>query len=192
MADGLLPVASFVRTVWTMVTNEEETLIAWSPDGDCVVFADPSRFAAEVLPRYFPNSTWTSFSRLLNKYDFHKRTISDVDGSNRVEFRHAHFRRGAEGELHRIERKKWTPKSEAKTPPQKRARDDAKANKAAPESEVPGRAPLPGPPPLPDLAEPDVVAQANNPLAGGKSSSCRKRRYSPRARMLSRLYARIS
>ncbi|KAK7254192.1 hypothetical protein SO694_00008590 [Aureococcus anophagefferens] len=43
MADGLLPVASFVRTVWTMVTNEEETLIAWSPDGARVI-ADPPRF----------------------------------------------------------------------------------------------------------------------------------------------------
>ena len=48
MADGLLPVASFVRTVWTMVTNEEETLIAWSPDGERIVIADPPRFAAEA------------------------------------------------------------------------------------------------------------------------------------------------
>ena len=158
MADSLLPVASFVRTVWTMVTNEEETLIAWSPDGERIVIADPPRFAAEVCPRYFRHNKWTSFARLLNMYEFHKCPINPVDGSNRVEFRHAHFRRGAEGELHRIERKKWTPKSEAKTPPQKRARAEAKANKPAPESEVPGRAPLPGPPPLPGLAEPDVVA----------------------------------
>ena len=106
MADGLLPVASFVRTVWTMVTNEEETLIAWSPDGERIVIADPPRFAEEVCPRCFHHQKWTSFARLLNMYDFHKCPISPVDGPNRVEFRHAHFRRGAEGELHRIERKK--------------------------------------------------------------------------------------
>ena len=99
MADGLLPVASFVRTVWTMVTNEEETLIAWSPDGERIVIADPPRFAAEVCPRYFRHNKWTSFARLLNMYEFHKCPINPVDGSNRIEFRHAHFRRGAEGEL---------------------------------------------------------------------------------------------
>jgi len=104
-----LDVASFVRTVWTMVTNEEETLIAWSPDGERIVIADAPRFAEEVCPRYFRHKKWTSFARVLNMYDFHKCPISPVDGPNRVEFRHAHFRRGAEGELHRIERKKSTP-----------------------------------------------------------------------------------
>ena len=89
-------VASFVWTVWTMVTNEEETLIAWSPDGDCVVFADPSRFAAEVCPRYFRHSKWISFTNRMNEYDFHKCPKGFVDGPNRVAFRHAHFRRGAE------------------------------------------------------------------------------------------------
>ncbi|KAH8068850.1 DNA binding protein [Aureococcus anophagefferens] len=136
MADGLLPVASFVRTVWTMVTNEEETLIAWSPDGERIVIADPPRFAAEVCPRYFRHNKWTSFARLLNMYEFHKCPINPVDGSNRRVPPRALPR--AEGELHRIERKKWTPKSEAKTPAQKRARADNKANnKAAPESERP-------------------------------------------------------
>ena len=106
-------VASFVWTVWTMVTNEEETLIAWSPDGDCVVFADPSRFAAEVCPRYFRHSKWISFTNRMNEYDFHKCPKGFVDGPNRVAFRHAHFRRGAEGELHRIEKKKWTPATPA-------------------------------------------------------------------------------
>ncbi|KAH8091623.1 DNA binding protein [Aureococcus anophagefferens] len=67
------PVAAFVRTLFSLLNGPyEDTLIAWSDDGERIVVADPSRFAAEVCPKFFRHKNWNSFSRMLNMYEFHK------------------------------------------------------------------------------------------------------------------------
>ncbi|EGB08899.1 hypothetical protein AURANDRAFT_25037, partial [Aureococcus anophagefferens] len=101
------PVAAFVRTLFSLLNGPyEDTLIAWSDDGERIVVADPSRFAAEVCPKFFRHKNWNSFSRMLNMYEFHK-VPAGAHGAqvHVVEFRHAAFRRGGGADLWTIVRK---------------------------------------------------------------------------------------
>ena len=101
------PVPPFVQQLARM-TNEGH--IAWSDAGDEVVVADTKRFADEVCPLYFKHRNWTSFARMMNMYDFAKTP----DG-NGARFRHAHFRRGADEERWRVQRRRSTTKKRPST-----------------------------------------------------------------------------
>ena len=90
----------FVKTLWDLVSGRpEETLCQWDTCGRRVVFTDPQRFAAQVCPQHFRHSNWSSFSRMLNMYDFRKvsrKPRAAVGGSQVQVFEHDHFRRGGE------------------------------------------------------------------------------------------------
>ena len=88
----------------------ESAHIAWSEAGDEIVIADTKRFADEVCPLYFKHRNWTSFARMMNMYDFVKRP----DGAG-ARFRHAHFRRGADDERWRVQRRRSTTKKRPST-----------------------------------------------------------------------------
>jgi len=94
------PVPPFVKTLWDLVSGRpEETLCQWDTCGRRVVFTDPQRFAAQVCPQHFRHSNWSSFSRMLNMYDFRKvsrKPRAAVGGSQVQVFEHDHFRRGGE------------------------------------------------------------------------------------------------
>ena len=83
----------FVQTLFALMSDADKSIVRWSEDGSKMVIADPARFAAEVCPAYFRHRNFSSFTRLLNMYQFHK-----VPGSSReskvVRFAHAHFREG--------------------------------------------------------------------------------------------------
>ena len=87
-----------------------EERIAWSAAGDEIVVADTRRFADEVCPLYFKHRNWTSFARMMNMYDF----VKTPDGSG-ARFRHAHFRRGADNERWRVQRRRSTTKKRPST-----------------------------------------------------------------------------
>ena len=87
-----------------------EERIAWSEAGDEIVVADTRRFADEVCPLYFKHRNWTSFARMMNMYDF----VKTPDGSG-ARFRHAHFRRGADNERWRVQRRRSTTKKRPST-----------------------------------------------------------------------------
>ena len=47
-------------------------VVSWGPQGDCFVVKDMNEFTKSILPRMFKHSSFASFVRQLNKYDFHK------------------------------------------------------------------------------------------------------------------------
>ncbi|KAH8068851.1 DNA binding protein [Aureococcus anophagefferens] len=87
------PSPTQVRTLFSLCNGPfAETLIAWSDDGERIVIADPPRFAEEICPKFFRHKNWTSFSRLLNMYEFHKIPAPPAL-TPLVEFKHPAFRR---------------------------------------------------------------------------------------------------
>ncbi|KAI9305454.1 HSF-type DNA-binding-domain-containing protein, partial [Cunninghamella echinulata] len=86
-----------------------QSLIHWSENGDLFCVSNPTTFSELVLPQYFKHNNWQSFVRQLNMYGFHK--VNDMIHSNlttesqKWEFKHQHFRRGAVDELQNIKRK---------------------------------------------------------------------------------------
>ena len=101
------PVPPFVQQLARML---QEGHIAWSDAGDEVVVADTKRFADEVCPLYFKHRNWTSFARMMNMYDF----VKTPDGAG-ARFRHPHFRRGADNERWRVQRRRSTTKKRPST-----------------------------------------------------------------------------
>ena len=101
------PVPPFVQQLARML---QEKHVEWSDAGDEVVIADTKRFADEVCPLYFKHRNWTSFARMMNMYDF----VKTPDGAG-ARFRHAHFRRGADNERWRVQRRRSTTKKRPST-----------------------------------------------------------------------------
>ena len=101
------PVPPFVQQLARML---QEKHVEWSDAGDEIVIADTRRFADEVCPLYFKHRNWTSFARMMNMYDF----VKTPDG-NGARFRHAHFRRGADAERWRVQRRRSTTKKRPST-----------------------------------------------------------------------------
>ena len=101
------PVPPFVQQLARMLHEER---ITWSDAGDEIVIADTRRFADEVCPLYFKHRNWTSFARMMNMYDF----VKTPDGAG-ARFRHAHFRRGADDERWRVQRRRSNTKKRPST-----------------------------------------------------------------------------
>ncbi|KAK7230178.1 hypothetical protein SO694_0021408 [Aureococcus anophagefferens] len=103
----------FVQTLFALMSDADKSIVRWSEDGSKMVIADPARFAAEVCPAYFRHRNFSSFTRLLNMYQFHK-----VPGSSReskvVRFAHAHFREGKPEELRLVHRKGARPEEDSR------------------------------------------------------------------------------
>ena len=69
--------------------------------------------AETVCPQCFRHSKWTSFSRMLNMYDFRKVSSTPRSGAAPARaglapmvFEHDSFRRGGQGELYLVQRRK--------------------------------------------------------------------------------------
>lgn len=86
-----------------------DDLIAWDPTGASFHVYDQSRFAREVLPRYFKHNNFASFIRQLNMYGFRKLSTIEHGSLNNerddIEFAHPSFLRGQESLLESIKRR---------------------------------------------------------------------------------------
>ncbi|KAH8058246.1 DNA binding protein [Aureococcus anophagefferens] len=140
-----------VRTLFSLLNGPfAETLIAWSDDGERIVIADPPRFAEEICPKFFRHKNWTSFSRLLNMYEFHK-IPAPPQLTPLIEYKHPDFRRDGGGDIWKVVRKKSPSESAGAT---KRTRVGGRPPKKAIVSRVlmpavprgPAGAPPPPPP----------------------------------------------
>ncbi|XP_043935485.1 heat shock factor protein 4 [Protopterus annectens] len=127
MQDSPIPIAmdgytsnvpAFLTKLWTLVEDPETNhLICWSASGTSFHVFDQSRFAKEVLPKYFKHNNMASFVRQLNMYGFRK--VVNIEQSGLVkperddtEFQHLYFLQGHEYLLEHIKRKVSVLKSE--------------------------------------------------------------------------------
>lgn len=76
------------------VLADQELLgtVAWHPDGNSFVVASKDRFVKEVLPRYFKEAKFNSFTRKLNRWGF-RRVSSDLHGPDAIVYHHRLFKR---------------------------------------------------------------------------------------------------
>jgi hypothetical protein len=103
-------ITAFLAKLWALVNDSScDDLIAWDPSGGSFHVYDQSRFAREILPRYFKHNNFASFIRQLNMYGFRK--ISTIEhGSLKsegddIEFAHPSFIRGHDTLLELIKRR---------------------------------------------------------------------------------------
>ena len=71
-------------------TNEHTDIISWLPHGRGFIIRDKRRLADEVLPKYFKESKYTSFTRRLNRWNFTIQT----HGHKEASYFHPMFIRG--------------------------------------------------------------------------------------------------
>ena len=107
---GQSPITAFLAKLWALVNDPScDDLIAWDPSGGSFHVYDQSRFAREILPRYFKHNNFASFIRQLNMYGFRKMsTIEHGSLKNErddIEFAHPNFLRGQDSLLELIKRR---------------------------------------------------------------------------------------
>jgi heat shock transcription factor 1 len=103
-------ITAFLAKLWALVNDPScDDLIAWDPTGGSFHVYDQSRFAREILPRYFKHNNFASFIRQLNMYGFRKiSTIEHGSLKNErddIEFAHPSFIRGHDTLLELIKRR---------------------------------------------------------------------------------------
>ena len=80
----------FLTKLTEILTAEGPEVVTLSPDSAFFSITDPSRFAKEVLPRYFKHNKLGSFSQQLHTYGFRRRASSaSLDAA--VEFYHDQY-----------------------------------------------------------------------------------------------------
>ncbi|XP_062193446.1 heat stress transcription factor B-1-like [Phragmites australis] len=99
--------APFLTKTHQMVEERAtDEVISWGEQGRSFVVWKPVEFARDLLPLYFKHCNFSSFVRQLNTYGFRKVV------PNRWEFANENFRRGKQGLLSGIcRRKSTTPQS---------------------------------------------------------------------------------
>jgi len=81
----------FPQRLYDILSDERNNAsIGWLPHGCGFIIKNRKRFAAEVLPRYFKQTKYTSFTRKLNRWDFTRVTRGPELGA----YYHKFFRRG--------------------------------------------------------------------------------------------------
>eukprot|EP00567_Pseudictyota_dubia_P018574 CAMPEP_0197434278 /NCGR_PEP_ID=MMETSP1175-20131217/2027_1 /TAXON_ID=1003142 /ORGANISM="Triceratium dubium, Strain CCMP147" /LENGTH=550 /DNA_ID=CAMNT_0042962935 /DNA_START=230 /DNA_END=1882 /DNA_ORIENTATION=+ len=74
--------ATFPQKLMEILSSTDHTdIISWLPHGRGFVILQKRRFASEVLPRYFRQSKYTSFTRKLNRWGFRRVTRGPEAGA---------------------------------------------------------------------------------------------------------------
>jgi len=82
---------TFPQRLMDVLSNERhDDVVTWLPHGKAFIIYKKKRFAAEVLPLYFKQSKFTSFTRKLNRWGFTRVTRGPETGS----YYHKFFQRG--------------------------------------------------------------------------------------------------
>ncbi|KAL3927979.1 MAG: hypothetical protein SGPRY_002583, partial [Prymnesium sp.] len=89
-------VPPFLTKLCEILTAEAAEIVTVAPENASFTIWDPSRFAKDVLPRYFKHNKLGSFSQQLHTYGFRRRANSASHDSS-IEFYHEHYRGQANG-----------------------------------------------------------------------------------------------
>lgn len=73
-----------------LCTRRLNDIISWTPDGTAFAILRPKAFANEVLPTYFKEAKYSSFTRKLHRWGFQRH----LRGSDSGSFYHKNFQRG--------------------------------------------------------------------------------------------------
>lgn len=95
-------VAPFLRSLYVILSQEDDTVVGWTENGDAFEVRDFTKFTEHILPRYFRHRKYASFQRQLNYFGFKKLTKSRANVCTYVQ---AHFQRGKPDALVAIKRK---------------------------------------------------------------------------------------
>ncbi|KAG8056990.1 hypothetical protein GUJ93_ZPchr0002g23470 [Zizania palustris] len=102
--------APFLTKTHQMVEEQAtDEVISWEREGRSFVVWKPVEFARDLLPLHFKHCNFSSFVRQLNTYGFRK-VVPD-----RWEFANGNFRRGEQGLLSSIRRRKATTPQSSKS-----------------------------------------------------------------------------
>lgn len=82
---------TFPLRLMEMLSNESHlNVVIWLPHGKAFIIYKKKKFALEVLPKYFKQSKFTSFTRKLNRWGFIRVTKGPDTGA----YYHNYFQRG--------------------------------------------------------------------------------------------------
>lgn len=110
----------FLVKCYEMVNDESTNeLISWSESNDSFIIWDESKFASQLLPKYFKHSNFSSFVRQLNIYGFRK-----IDTDN-WQFANEAFIKGQKHLLRNIIRRKQSQNLVQKKPSQQKEAEPA-------------------------------------------------------------------
>jgi len=108
---GTTTIPIFLKKTYKMIDTCDQTIAAWTPDGEMFVVKDPDLFATTIIPQYFDHNKFSSFARQLNFYGFRKMQSkpirnSDFDSNTakHVTFFNENFKRGRCDLLKKIQR----------------------------------------------------------------------------------------
>lgn len=82
-------VPPFLTKLSEILSSEPETVVKLSPDAPAFCVMDASKFAKEVLPRYFKHNKLGSFSQQLHTYGFRRK--ASPAAQEQVEFYHDRY-----------------------------------------------------------------------------------------------------
>eukprot|EP01083_Nonionella_stella_P076892 209695_1 len=81
------------KLMQVLSSKQCEHIIAWTRNGSCFVIKKPSLLVKEVLPFYFKEAKYTSFTRKLHRWGFVKTNLKDSSNTQTIYF-HKYFQRG--------------------------------------------------------------------------------------------------
>uniref|UniRef100_A0A0E0B3V0 HSF-type DNA-binding domain-containing protein n=1 Tax=Oryza glumipatula TaxID=40148 RepID=A0A0E0B3V0_9ORYZ len=103
------PAPFLTKTHQMVEESATDEVISWGKEGRSFVVWKPVEFARDLLPLHFKHCNFSSFVRQLNTYGFRK-VVPD-----RWEFANGNFRRGEQGLLSGIRRRKATTPQSSKS-----------------------------------------------------------------------------
>lgn len=99
---------NFVTSLRKIINETSNNIVSWSKDGTKFFVYDKDYFTKNIQCKYFSSTSFSSFVRQLNFYQFKKVTEIDENGTaNKLKlcFQHPNFRRDNPEEMHLIVRK---------------------------------------------------------------------------------------
>ena len=106
-------VSTFIQRLIAMLNSDDlfPQTCSFNEAGDGFLILNMDRFSNQVLPHFTKSTSYMSFVRQLNHYEFRKtrcRTDVKINHSAVVEFKHQYFHRDRPDQYHLVVRRQWS------------------------------------------------------------------------------------